>query len=332
MSLYPWQAAQWSNIQRAWKQGRLAHALLLTGPEGMGKRHFGDALAKALLCQNRDPDQTACGQCRSCQLFNSTSHPDFVELAPEEEGKQIGVEQVRALTGFVSLKSQIGLHKSILVKDAQMMNNSAANAFLKTLEEPNDNTYLVLITDQPAKLLPTIRSRCQFIAFAADRGTGSEQWLKQALLKLNIINCDPAQLLQMAAGAPLQALKYAQNGMQLQIDEFAKSLQQLSQNRLTATQAATLWLKRSSESDFFVLDWYYLIIHSQLLSSASVTGKTTFSIPREVSELIGQISQQGLFHFMDEIKNSKRAWSTQVNRQLLLEGLFLRWQNLYKEV
>lgn len=328
MTLYPWQEAQWSNIQWALEQNRLAHALLLTGPEGMGKRHFGETLVKALLCQNRQSNQQTCGECRSCRLFNSENHPDFVKLAPEEAGKQIGIDRVRSLGSFVSLKPQISQHKCILVEDTHMMNNSAANAFLKTLEEPNDNTHLILITDQPAKLLPTIRSRCQVIQFTPDHSENSQQWIKQELERLDIVNCDPGQLMQMAAGAPLQAVKHAQNGTQLQIDEFAKSLQQLSQNHLSASQAAAQWLKTSNESDFFVLDWYYLIIHSQLLNSASAKGNQAFSIPHEVAELIGQMSQKGLFHFMDEIEISKRAWSTQANRQLLLEGLFLRWQNL----
>lgn len=87
-------------------------------------------------------------------------------------------------------------------------------------------------------------------------------------------------------------------------------------------------VKSIERKRFFVLDWYYLIIHSQLLNSASAKGNTTFSIPHEVAKLIGQMPQKGLFHFMDEIEISKRAWSTQANRQLLLEGLFLRWQNL----
>jgi len=328
MSLYPWQQSQWTNIQRALEQKRLAHALLLTGPEGMGKSRFAQMLIGSLLCQNRGATLQACGECRSCQLYKSGNHPDFTQIAPEEPGKQIGIDRVRSLGAVVSLKPQLSGHKCILVEEAHMMNNSAANAFLKTLEEPSANTHLILVTNQPAKLLPTIRSRCQLIQFTPDFNEISTRWVEQELTALNIVNINAEQLIGMAAGAPLQAINYARNGTQNQIDEFSKTLLELSQNRATATQATEKWLKISNESDFFVLDWYYQIIHNRLLKMASGKESGTFSIPNAIADLIGKMPKKALFHFIDEIESSKRGWSTQANRQLLLEKLFLHWQNL----
>ncbi|MCW8983687.1 MAG: DNA polymerase III subunit delta', partial [Gammaproteobacteria bacterium] len=198
MTLYPWQIAQWNNIRWAVEQNRLSHALLLTGPEGMGKSHFAQALVTSLLCQSRGENLQACGECKSCQLYRSDSHPDFFKIAPEEPGKQIGVDAVRALGKFVALKPQQSIHKCILVEDTHMMNSNAANAFLKTLEEPNNNTHLILVTNQPAKLLATIKSRCQMIQFAPDLSETSQQWVEQELVRLNIVNCDAEQLLRMS--------------------------------------------------------------------------------------------------------------------------------------
>jgi len=328
MTLFPWQKSQWSNIQWALKQGRLAHALLLTGPEGIGKNHFAQTLVTALLCQSRDENQQACGECRSCQLYQSENHPDFVKIAPEESGKQIGIDTIRSLGAFVALKPQRSEHKCILVEEVHMMNVNAANAFLKTLEEPSDNTHLILVTNQASKLLPTIRSRCQVIQFASDLSEESIAWVERELIQLNMVNCNAEQLLRMSGGAPLQAIKHAQNGTQLQVDSLSRSLCELSQSRLSATQAADKWLKISSESDFFILDWYYRIIHSQLLIELSGKENRSFTVPDETAELIREIPHKVLFRFLDEIEQSKRAWFTQVNRQLLLEGLFLRWQNL----
>lgn len=328
MTIYPWQESQWANIQWSLGHNRLAHALLLTGAEGMGKGHFAQMLITSLLCQNRGEGLQACGECHSCHLYNSENHPDFVKLAPEEAGKQIGIEMVRSLGPFVSLKPQLSEHKCILVEAAHMMNSNAANAFLKTLEEPNAKTHLILVTDQPAKLLPTIRSRCQVIQFAPEFNDTSTQWVEQTLSSLNIVNFNAGQLLRMATGAPLQAVKYAQDGTQGQIDALASSLYELSQNRVTATQTAEQWLKISNESDFFVLDWYYRIVHSQLLNRVSGVEHASFSVLGNLTEMINKMPQNRLFHLVDEIASAKKGWSTQANKQLLLEGLFLRWQNL----
>jgi DNA polymerase-3 subunit delta' len=328
MTLYPWQAPQWASVQWSLEQSRLAHALLISGPEGMGKSHFAQALVTSLLCQNRGENQLACGACRSCLLYQSSNHPDFIQIAPEESGKQIGIDAVRALGAFVALKPQQSAHKCILVEEAHMMNSNSANAFLKTLEEPNDNTYLILVTSQPSKLLATIRSRCQVIQFIPEISEAAELWVTNELKELNIVNYDAAQLLNMSGGAPLQALKYAQNGTQLQIDALAKSLCDLAQNRASASQLADKWLKISRESDFFILDWYYRIIHSQLLIDISGKESKSFIVSSEVVALIAKIPQLDLFRFMDEIEKARKAWSSQVNQQLLLEGLFLRWQNL----
>jgi len=208
------------------------------------------------------------------------------------------------------------------------MNSNAANAFLKTLEEPNEKTHLILVTNQPAKLLPTIRSRCQVIQFAPEYSKTSTQWVEQTLSSLNIVNFNAQQLIRMAAGAPLQAVKYAQDGTQEKIDALSTALYELSQNRVTASQAAEKWLKISSESDFFVLDWYYRIVHSQLLNRGSGKGNVSFSVLDGITEIISKMPQKSLFHLVDEIANAKKGWSTQANKQLLLEGLFLRWQNL----
>jgi len=165
LSPYPWQRPLWQGLLDRLRDGRLPHALLLSGPAGMGKQEFASRFSRAILCDSPNEDGSACGQCRGCQLMQAGSHPDYLLVAPEEEGKAIGIDAVRELARFQALKSQYGRQRVIQLQPADALNPNSANALLKTLEEPAGDTILLLTTDRPMALLPTIRSRCQKIIF-----------------------------------------------------------------------------------------------------------------------------------------------------------------------
>ncbi len=152
-----------AQLQRGLQRGRLAHAYLFYGPRGAGKEALARTLAQALNCRAADAD--ACGACDSCQRVAQGRHPDVYWLRPESKSRAIKIEQVREFMQSVNLRAHMGGVKVGIVAEAECLNEAAANAFLKTLEEPPAQTVIVLLTAEPQRLLPTILSRCLRISF-----------------------------------------------------------------------------------------------------------------------------------------------------------------------
>jgi DNA polymerase-3 subunit delta' len=163
-----------TSIELAWSRGRLAQAYLFVGPEGVGKQFFARKLAQCLLCQApRTEELEACGQCGGCRPFHAGAHPDF-HFIDRDPGKReltvakfIGDREQRGKTGLchdLSLRPLAGGRKVGIINDADAMNDEAANALLKTLEEPPEGAVLILIAAN-IDALPTIRSRCQPVQF-----------------------------------------------------------------------------------------------------------------------------------------------------------------------
>ena len=146
-------------LSRALANGRVAHAYLFSGPDGIGKRLMALALARAIVCH----EQRGCGNCQACRKIDHQNHPDLHILEPD--GKSIKIEQVRALQRDLNLKPLESPRKICLIEQADAMTVGAANALLKTLEEPRGDTLLILLSAQPNRLLETIRSRCQAMPF-----------------------------------------------------------------------------------------------------------------------------------------------------------------------
>lgn len=168
-------------LRSALEQGRVHHAWLFTGPEGVGKETAALAFAQALLCEEPAGSE-ACGRCSACHKVEAGSHPDLVRVLPEARAVERGllsreslarnpsrdlkIEQIRALEAQLGLATVEGDRRVVLLIGADSMNHAAQNAFLKTLEEPPAGTHLVLIAEAGDRLLPTIRSRCVRVPFA----------------------------------------------------------------------------------------------------------------------------------------------------------------------
>jgi DNA polymerase-3 subunit delta' len=156
-------------LKQALANDQMPHALLFLGNEGVGKESTALALAQVLNCENRQPDQDACGQCRSCRLFATGSHPDFWQISPEGDSAQpqIKIEQIRELRRQVGFHPLAGTWRVVLLKPAETLNEAAANALLKTLEEPPAGNLFILTAIGERDLLPTIVSRCRRLSFGA---------------------------------------------------------------------------------------------------------------------------------------------------------------------
>jgi len=210
LPLLPWQldAARGALAQRAsWP-----HALLVHGPRGIGKRALALNFAQALLCEAPRADGLACGECPGCRYAIAGQHPDFMRLelmlVDPDEGtlatvETIGIDRVRALTEFVQLTSHRQRAKVAVIAPAERMNAAAANALLKTLEEPPPGTYLILVSDQPGRLPATILSRCRKLAAPLPTPAAARAWLAAQGVAA------PDLALAQAAGAPIDALARA---------------------------------------------------------------------------------------------------------------------------
>lgn len=205
-TLLPWQQSYWNDFQHAQANGRLPHALLLAGASGLGKQALAAAMGAHLLCERRGTlaaGQISCGQCHSCMMRKAGNHPDVLIVAPAEQGKLIRIDTVRAVNDFMAQTSQQGGYRVIMLSGADAMTVGAANALLKTLEEPGERTLFVLTSDLPSRVLPTILSRCQRWTLAHPRYEDCAAWLTAQL-----DDADEAQFWwRIADGAPLRAVR-----------------------------------------------------------------------------------------------------------------------------
>jgi DNA polymerase III delta' subunit len=190
---FPWQESSLRALLA--RRERFPHALLLAGPAGIGKSVYAQALAQGLLCES-PRDGLACGACPACNWFSQGNHPDFRQVVPaaveEDEAPEpaegtretdkkslvIKVGQVREVADFMSLSTHRAGFRVLVLRPAEAMQAAAANALLKTLEEPPPTTAIVLVSDRPTRLLPTIRSRCQKLTLGMPSREAALAWLR----------------------------------------------------------------------------------------------------------------------------------------------------------
>jgi DNA polymerase-3 subunit delta' len=210
---------------------KLAHALLVAGPAGIGKLPLCQALASLLLCE-QPAAGTACGGCRSCDLLTAGTHADLLRVGLEEKSRVIKIDQIRQLIDFVGKTPALGERKVILLGPAETMNINAANALLKCLEEPSASTTLLLYSHQISGLPPTVRSRCQTVAMAVPSREQALEWVQG-------ISGSPesaGQLLDLCEGRPLKARDlFYSDGMEAQL-VIRKGLQALLDGGLSALE------------------------------------------------------------------------------------------------
>ncbi|MFF7706818.1 DNA polymerase III subunit delta' [Pseudomonas sp. NPDC007930] len=319
---YPWQASLWQQLAG---RRQHAHAYLLHGPAGIGKRAMAERLLALLLCQQ--PALEACGHCKACLLLAAGTHPDAFILQPDEPDKAIRVDQVREVVEFVSQTAQMAGRKVVLVEPVEAMNLNASNALLKSLEEPSGNTVLLLVSHQPSRLLPTIKSRCVQQACPLPSAAQSEQWLAGALPEATAE--ERAELLVLAAGSPLVALRLQAEGAREQRALVVEGVKQLLKQQQGPSQLAESWgnVPLLMLFDWFC-DWAQGILRYQLTEDENGLG---LSDMRKVLQYLAQKSPQGrVLETQDWVlqHRQKVLGKANLNRALLLEALLVRWAAL----
>lgn len=314
--IYSWQQPQWQKFITQNSSSNLPHAIMLSGNRGLGKSLFAKAMAETLLCS--DATSSACGKCRSCKLIQNGSHPDLSVLRPEQAKKAIKIEQIRTIIDVVVNKPQLGGCQVVIIEPAEAMNLAAANALLKTLEEPPGNLFFILVAVTSFKLPATIRSRCQNIVFYPPSS-------KLALEFLQDRETDQQQMplaLQLAGNAPLLALELLQQEALPSYFELRARVLQLMQNSLDPISFASGTLGVD-------LEWALCVVQILLLDilklkfTLNPTHIQNIDKVEVLQDLASRFSANGLSSSLDKITHLRARLVNNLNELLLLEDLAL---------
>ena len=320
--IYPWHQSQWQDIERRLENGRLPHALLMSGPEGLGKFDFAAQLAARLLCHTGVTAEP-CGTCRNCLLFQAGTHPDFRQVTVEAEKSQISIDQLRELSAYLSLTTEASSYKIAVIYPAEAMNHHAANSLLKTLEEPPANSLLLLVSHQPGRLTATIRSRCQFLAFSRPSADVARSWLQSRLDP----SADAELVLAMAGGMPLKALALAQQDAEIpeKRNNIINELIGIANEDIDPVKSAARWLKLDPKTSLYYL-YGWLTDMTRLSLCASPPYLANPDIKVTLAKLARKVGPAELFRHLDNTRRAIAGLDTSLNVQLLLEDVLIPWR------
>ncbi|HDZ57595.1 MAG TPA: DNA polymerase III subunit delta' [Pseudomonas xinjiangensis] len=307
------------------EQPQHAHAYLFAGLPGVGKRRFAYAFAAALLCLAPERG-VACDHCRSCLLRKAGSHPDALLVVPEEDGKAIRVDAVRQLSSFLSQTAQQGGRKVIVLHPAEAMNQNAANALLKSLEEPTRETYLLLVSDQPSRLLPTIRSRCLVQPLPTPAPAEALAWLGQCLPELD--DTQRHALLSMTGGAPLRALTLQEIDALGLRSQAVQGVKALLKNQDTASQLAERWSAIPLE---LLVEWFCSWTLDLLkLKTGAVESADNVDMDKVLGYMALHLDTQSLMNWQSWLleHRGKILAKANLNRVLFIETMLIQWKQL----
>lgn len=303
----PWQAPVWERLLQQLESGRLPHGLLVSGPEYSGKSRFALALARLLLCK-APVDGLNCGRCHACNLSGSGSHGDLLWLAPEGKSRVIKIDAVRALVEFTNRTSGFGLRKVAVLCPAENMNASAANALLKSLEEPSAETYLILVSHRPHGLPATVRSRCQIVRTGEPATAQAIAWLRQFIPDEG--RCE--QMLKLAGGRPLLAEELEREEGASRLLQLRQAMRALLAGHLEGADAVKVALGEEP------LEFALAQLSETLQDNIRGLGVQALATP----------AARAAFLLLDEITRIRRAVAggSNPNPQILLEALLARMQ------
>jgi DNA polymerase-3 subunit delta' len=325
--IHPWNIGLFRQLSA--DPEHLPHAILLHGPAGVGKLYLANELARWALCQQPGQDG-ACGVCDACNWYDQGNHPDFrrvepveteteedaaapAKKAPKKGGRIIKVEAIREISEFLSLTAHRGGWRVALIQPAEFMNPAAANALLKTLEEPPARVLLLLVSHQPGRLLPTVISRCRKVAVPLPQKEAALNWLREAGLP------QPEALLAEAGGAPLAALGYAEPERAARREAFLDLLAQ--PRRLDACQAAQVYNSVLAEAWGWLSRWVHDLLAQRL------TGQPHYFPARggAIARTAATCGLAELLAFQRELAQAGRWLRHPLNAQLLLESWLIRY-------
>jgi DNA polymerase III subunit delta' len=311
----PWLATQTAALRRAFEAQRLPHALLIHEAPGSGGEWLASWLAQLVLCEHSA--QAPCGQCAGCRRVAARAHPDLSWLALEDESRQIRIEQVRALAQELALTSHGGGYKLGIISPADTMNRFAANALLKTLEEPPPNTLLVLVATQPSRLPATVLSRCQRLRVREPARTESVAWLGAARGP-----GDWNAVLDTLGDAPFLALQTDLTEILAIAPDSRATLESLAADSADPVASAERWAR--SQLPLRLLCFEKWLTERILRAQAPAAFLTDLRPGPHLSGASPSLNIRELFGMVDEVRDLRAAFDAPLNRGLALEVLFRR--------
>ena len=322
----PWQQTSWQQLLDQHERKRLPHALLLSGHAGTGKSLFAEALAAYLLCV--EPfEGKACGECKGCHLRRAGTHPDLMLVVPEEKSRVIKVDQVRALKEFCGKTAQLNGYKVIILQPADSLNISSANALLKDLEEPQPNTVFLLVSDQPAQIVATIRSRCRQISFPVPEVAMATQWLAERVENSETL----PQLLLLADNAPLLALELHENDALDHRKTIYRGLAEVQQGK---SHPAAVAQNLQAYEPLELVNWIQVWVNDVI--KAAQTGDTEKLKNQDLGGFLMKTAAQAqlnrLYLYLDCLQEQRQALLSghNPNKILLLESLLISWAQCFE--
>lgn len=318
-------------IQRRLGEGRLPHALLVTGECGVGKRAWADAVSGLLLCaeplQKEAGTPVACGQCRQCQLIAASSHPDIRVYSPEKS-RMIKIEQIRQLAAFAVSSPQVAGRKIAVIDRADQLNINSANALLKTLEEPVPDFVLILLQESGRPVLPTIRSRCQVLSIPVPSAEQAEQWLVSEVAELEDGKQPSAELmaksLMLAGNAPRLALEYATGEFPALRDAAFDKFRQFMKGQVAVAEAAKAFKALGLEDMLWLFEGW--------ASDLARLGAGGTANDHEAGEMLGFLAAKNpawrAHALLDQVRETRAAGVYNVNPELEASRLLIAWREL----
>jgi DNA polymerase-3 subunit delta' len=330
---FPWQqqAMREALAQRAsWP-----HALLIHGPRGIGKHALALGFAQALLCESPRADHLACGECPGCRYAVAGQHPDLMRLElieiDEEDGElkpvdTITIARIRALIRFVTLTSHRQRAKVAVIAPAERMNAQAANALLKTLEEPPPGTFLILAADQQGLLPATIRSRCRLLAAPQPAADEACAWLAGEGV------AEPALALAQAAGAPRVALELAGAERQAERKVWLAALAQPERLGVIALSARIDAGARDGRRARLAraIDWLLSWTADLARAAAGDGARRNPDFAREVQQLAARVAPVAVFRYHDLLLRQRVLLAHPLQPRLVAEAMLIDYRSLFR--
>jgi len=330
--MLPWHEANWRQVLGARAAGRLPHALLLHGSRGLGKARFAEQLAALCLCERASTGAQPCGACQGCRLVAAGTHPDLHRVEPEQGETSLSIDQIRDLSAELCLQPHISTTKVAIIRPAEAMTLAAANALLKTLEEPPGAALILLVAARPSALPPTVRSRCHGLRFRGPSLSEAKSWLGKQLP----IQKHWDELLEWAAGAPLLALELAESGAGARIAELEQDLHAIIERRADPLAVSSQWAGEDKG-----LWWAWLLsrvaalIRQQIVGEKSEAGHSTGE--RALPNYGSDLKLTALLDHWDALLRAKLALDALPNEpateqerrriELVSDSLLLPWMH-----
>ena len=273
LRLLPWLDPAFTQLEAALRAGTLGHAWLLSGPAGVGKLNFALVLARRLLDGDADRSVLDAGEVLAAMASRhepADRHPDLHWLYPEEDKETISIEQVRDVTEKLTLTAHRGGAKVVVIEPAEALTTAAANALLKTLEEPTPQGYLLLVSHQPGRLAATVRSRCQHLVLGTPSVATVASWL-------GVSPAAVSEARRSVGPAPLRVAAAIKEDGSSVFKQLENALTELSQDDLDPQSVAQAWAKGDTE---LTLGWLRRRLHAELkVRFAQPAGSTEVTEP-----------------------------------------------------